>query len=198
MQSNTWMRHVSPINTAQEIKEYVSLWEEISEVQRGDHEEDQIKWRWTTDGEYSAASAYKIQFANVFCKTKIRPIWKARAEPKCHFFAWTLLHKKILTADNLPKKGWPNNPICSMCHNSPETPIHLCKEYPFARQVWNLLIRWSGMAHVQTLEYGTSIYAWWRKVRTSFSGQTKRDIDGLIIFFGGISGSNEIGEFSKG
>jgi hypothetical protein len=54
------------------------------------------------------------------------------------------------------------------------------------------------MAHVQTLDYGTTIYAWWRKVRTSFSGQTKRDIDGLIIFFGGISGSNEIGEFSKG
>ncbi|WVZ83331.1 hypothetical protein U9M48_030492 [Paspalum notatum var. saurae] len=144
-QNNAWIRHVLPINTESEIKEYVELWEAISEVQRGENAEDQIRWKWTADGEYSAASAYKIQFASVYCKTKISPIWKARAEPKCRFFAWTLLHKNILTADNLQKKGWPNNPLCSMCRSSPETPLHLCKECPFGKQVWNLIISWSGM-----------------------------------------------------
>jgi hypothetical protein len=48
-------------------------------------------------------SAYQIQFEGTFSKIKIMPIWKAKAEPKCHCFAWTLLHKKILAANNLTK-----------------------------------------------------------------------------------------------
>jgi hypothetical protein len=39
-----------------------------------------------------------------FCTIKINPIWKAKTEPKCRFFAWTLLHNKILTSDNLQQK----------------------------------------------------------------------------------------------
>jgi len=44
---------------------------------------------------------------------KIMPIWKAKAEPKCHVLAWTLLHKKILTANNLSKRNWQHNWICN-------------------------------------------------------------------------------------
>lgn len=65
--------------------------------------EDAIRWRWTPDGEYSTKSAYNIQFEGIYSKLKLLPIWKAEAEPKCHFFAWTLLHKKILTANDLSK-----------------------------------------------------------------------------------------------
>jgi hypothetical protein len=47
--------------------------------------EDTISWRWTADEQYSASSAYKIQFSSNHCKMKICPIWKAKAEPKCRF-----------------------------------------------------------------------------------------------------------------
>ena len=56
--------------------------------------------------------------------------WKARAQPKCRFFAWMLLRKKILTANNLIKRNWPNDPICKLCGVDPENPTHLCKGCP--------------------------------------------------------------------
>ena len=94
LEDNRWISHVIPLGTAQEIREYVTLWEEVSQIRLIENTEDSIRWRWMVDGEYTAKSAYCIQFQDTFSKLKLQPIWKAKAEPKCRFFAWTLLHKK--------------------------------------------------------------------------------------------------------
>jgi hypothetical protein len=133
--NNTWIRLCSPFSGEGEFSEFVSLWQAIGSMQELNGTEDNISWRWTTDGQYSASSAYKIQFASNFSRMNLCPIWKAKVEPKCRFFAWTLLHKRILTADNLQKRGWPCNPICCLCNSAPETILHLCKDCPFSREV---------------------------------------------------------------
>jgi hypothetical protein len=97
LQDNKWISHITPILPRDELKEYVQLWEAVQQIQLDGSREDSIIWRWTADGEYTSKSAYSIQFEGSYTKLRIMPIWKARAEPKCHFFAWTLLHKKILT-----------------------------------------------------------------------------------------------------
>lgn len=51
-------------------------------------------------------SVYCIQFQGQIKRLNITPIWKAKTEPKCRIFAWILLHRKILTANNLAKRGW--------------------------------------------------------------------------------------------
>jgi hypothetical protein len=51
---------------------------------------------------------YLIQFIGD-TNLKINPIQTAETEAKCCFFAWNLLHKKILTMDNLFKKGCIEN-----------------------------------------------------------------------------------------
>jgi hypothetical protein len=76
----------------------------------------------------------KIQFEGTFSKIKITLISKAKTEPKCWFFAWTLLHKRILTANNLSKQGWPNDKICKLCRSNAETPTHPCKDCPFTKE----------------------------------------------------------------
>jgi hypothetical protein len=35
----------------------------------------------------------------------VTQIWKAKAEHKCRFFAWVVMHNKILTTDNMMKKN---------------------------------------------------------------------------------------------
>jgi hypothetical protein len=94
LQDNRWITHILPLQTPQEIQEYVSLWEQISVIQLNENSDDMIRWKWTNDGEYTSQSAYWIQFEGCYIKLKLSSIWKARAEPKCRFFAWTLLHKK--------------------------------------------------------------------------------------------------------
>jgi len=107
LQDNSWRSHITPLLTPQEINEYVSLFEAVGHIQLVDNREDSIYWRWTSDGEYTTKSAYNIQLQGAFRKLRFMSIWKAKAEPKCRFFlAWTLLHKKILTANNLLKRHW--------------------------------------------------------------------------------------------
>jgi len=82
-------------------------------------------WRWTADGNYSTRSAYNIQFQGSRCKFQADLIWKARAENKCKIHAWLLMHDKILTADNLQKRGWPHHEHCVLCNGPLETGLHL-------------------------------------------------------------------------
>lgn len=89
----------------EEIKYFVSLWQTINNMQELNNLEDTISWRWMVDGHYSASSAYKIQFSPNFCIMKICPIWKAKTEQKRRFFACTILHNRVLTADNHQKNG---------------------------------------------------------------------------------------------
>jgi hypothetical protein len=105
MHENKWISHIMPLSTEIEIQEYVLVLEAVQQIHLDATREDTVVWRWTADGEYTAQSAYLIQFEGTFCKLRITPIWKAKAAPKCRFFAWTLLHKKILTANNLMKRN---------------------------------------------------------------------------------------------
>lgn len=139
LQENRWIAHILPLQTPREIQEYVTLWEHVGGVRLDENEEDTIRWWWTPNGECTTQSAYHIQFEGSYSKLRLMPIWRSGAEPKCHFFAWTLLHKKILTANNLMKHNWSNDPICKLYGIKPETLDHLCKDWPYSKQIWSYL-----------------------------------------------------------
>lgn len=64
-------------------------------------------------------------------------IWKARAEPKCKFLAWVLLHGKVPTAENLAKRNWPCNDVCPLCYCINETTTHLFTQCNFTETLWH-------------------------------------------------------------
>jgi hypothetical protein len=183
LEDDRWISHITPLVTTQEIREYVTLWEEVGQIQLQESVEDNIHLRWTADGEYTTKSAYCIQFQGTFSKLKLTPILKAKAEPKCRFFAWTLLHKKILTANNLIKRNWPNDPICKLCGIDLETPTHLCKDCNFARQVWSIIKQWLGLSVIDSVAMAGSLHAYWRKCRAKINRDQRRMFDGYIIYF---------------
>jgi len=69
-------------------------------------------------------------------------IWKAYAENKCKVFVWILMRGKILTADNLQKRGWPHQDHCALCNGPLETGLHMALLCPFAKAVWSLILQW--------------------------------------------------------
>ena len=73
-------------------------------------------------------------------------IWKARAEPKVVFFSWTAMHDKLLTADNLAKRGWQHNPYCPLCFLAQESTNHLLTSCFFAKQVIAYIMSWFKVA----------------------------------------------------
>jgi hypothetical protein len=59
-----------------------------------------------------------------------------QAVNKCKVHAWILMYDKILTADDLQKRGWPHQEYYILCNGPLETGLHLSLLCPFARAVW--------------------------------------------------------------
>ena len=102
------------------------------------HSSDTLIQGDSLDGLYSVSSGYLSLVGQ-----KEKPIWsKAQIPgliPKVNIFFWLLLQDKILTLDNLAKKGQiiPNR--CSLCKQDQEMVNHLFIHYPYSSMVWNLL-----------------------------------------------------------
>lgn len=110
------------------------------------------------------------------------PIWKAKAEPKCRFFAWTLMHKKILISNNLRIRHWPRDPICKLCRINPETLTHLCKDCSFTQQVRSVLKPWFGLSILDTINHNGSLHNFWHKCRMKIQKTQRLEFDGILIY----------------
>jgi hypothetical protein len=111
LQNGNWIRAISRLNSVEELRDFLFVATIAAEVNLDPSRPDSVSWIWTSDGSYTAKSAYKVQFFESFSKFTTTKIWKAYAEPKCTMFSWLVLHGKILTADRLAIRGWPHDPI---------------------------------------------------------------------------------------
>jgi len=137
-----WTRGLWKMRTVEEMASFIRVWDLVQIVQLT-AEPDQITWRWTTNGLYTAKSVYNIQFVGSYSDFNGTSIWKAGSEGKHKFFAWLLVQCKLLTADKLMARNWPCNPICVLCNQTQETAMHLILHCPFARQVWEKVEDWT-------------------------------------------------------
>jgi len=142
LQNQSWTRGLWRMETVDEMAQFVELWDHVHNVQLL-NSEDQIKWNWTTHGDYTSKSAYLAQFNGAYSPFRGDFIWKAEAEGKHKFFAWLLIQSRILTADNLTVRGCPCSSVCVMCDQESETPAHLILHCSFARQVWQQVVQWT-------------------------------------------------------
>jgi hypothetical protein len=60
-------------------------------VHLDEHVEDDIVWKLTGNGQYSGASAYKLQFFGLIKSSMYKLVWKAWAPPKVKNYAWLVL-----------------------------------------------------------------------------------------------------------
>jgi hypothetical protein len=79
--------------------------------------------------------AYALQFEGTE-QSSLRHIWAVWAPPKCKFFMWLLLQRRIFTADRLLRFDMPNQYLCPLCRRNLETLAHMFTECPWLRQAW--------------------------------------------------------------
>jgi hypothetical protein len=65
MVNRSWVRDIRGALTVQVILEYLTVWAKLENVTLGVRL-DQVIWRWTRDGRFSTASAYKLFFSGQF------------------------------------------------------------------------------------------------------------------------------------
>ena len=77
-----------------------------------------------------------------------RSVWKAKAPSKVAFFLWTASLGKILTTDNLRKRGIIITDWCCMCKARGESVNHLFIHCPVVSDLWNMFFHLFGVLWV--------------------------------------------------
>lgn len=97
---------------------------------------DTIHWRWNTSGLFTVHSLYTwLEYGGIKDKD-YTTLWKTKIPLKIKIFMWLVKEGKILTKDNLAKKGWTGNQSCHFCNDN-ETIDHLFVTCPDISSIWS-------------------------------------------------------------
>jgi hypothetical protein len=136
--------------------------------------EDDITWKLTANGQYSAASAYKMQFLGLIESSMFKMVWKAWAPPKVKNHAWIAIQNRLWTVDRLRKRRWENCGLCPLCKQIEETNVHLFVHCRFTKRIWGLVKSWMGLEEVQPAQWiNLSIEEWWTHLAETASPNHK-------------------------
>lgn len=106
--------------------------------------DDMIRWTACSSGQYSARSAYAVQFAARPATSFSTTIWRIWAPGKLKMFLWLLHLDRLWCNDQLQRRGWENSYFCQLCLRNLESSAHLFWECPIAIQAWNSAATWRG------------------------------------------------------
>jgi len=92
------------------------------------------------------------------------------------------MHDKILTADNLQKRGWPHHEHCVLCNGPLETGLHLSLLCPFAKAVWSQVLSWENFDVQLPQQDPQCLATWWEDVASMVPKQERRTFTGVLIY----------------
>eukprot|EP00253_Pinus_taeda_P021165 PITA_21165 len=124
--------------------------------------EDRYIWD-SSGGKFTVKEGYKVlqattQIANWNLHTTA---WKSECLPKIKHFNWTLLKGKILTVENLRKRGIQGPSRCCFCCAEEESIQHIFLLCPFAQSCWKQVI--NPMTISESFDQITSLQKNWGK-----------------------------------
>jgi hypothetical protein len=103
VENDNRIRDIMQNISAELFVDYVMLWILVDDVALDltQQEEDTITWTRKASEEYSAKSAYRMQFYGNVESTYPAKVWQVWAPSRCKFFIWLMLQNKVWTADRL-------------------------------------------------------------------------------------------------
>jgi len=124
--------------------------------------EDRYIWD-PSGGKFTVKEGYKtLQAPSATGKWNLfATVWKSECLPKIKHFNWTLLKGKILTAENLRKRGISGPSIYCFCRAEEESSHHLFFVCPLTQSCWNQIIR--PLKIGETFDQLTSLQKNWEK-----------------------------------
>ena len=98
-------------------------------------------WRLTRSGVFDIRSLYTTLRGSHEVKFPWKIIWGVKAPRRVAYFVWSAAWGKILTCDNLMRRGYALVGWCCMCQCNGETMDHLLLHCPRAAVLWSYVFR---------------------------------------------------------
>ena len=112
-------------------------------LRRGD--EDVMFWRVSKKGFFTVKSFFS---SLVLCIGREFPsslVWNPWVPKRVNFFAWEAMWGRILTMDQLKRRGWVLPSRCYLCKVDEESANHVLIHCPKAAMIWHLIFALFGV-----------------------------------------------------
>jgi len=126
----------------------MSFYEQLYSIWIRHEEVDKVVWNLSKKRNFAMKTFYKTLFCHEVASFPWKVIWHVKAPKQVAFFVWTAALGKILTHDNLRRRGIVMVEWCVMCKKYGESVDHLLLHYDVARVVWSSFYSWFGMEWV--------------------------------------------------
>ncbi|RVX20185.1 Transposon TX1 uncharacterized 149 kDa protein [Vitis vinifera] len=113
--------------------------------------EDRVLWNASKNRIFFVKSLYNTLDSGGAVPFPWRIIWSPCVPTKVGFFAWEASWGKVLTQDQLKRRGWILANRCFLCCDDEETINHILIHCPKARVLWNLVFSLFGVNWVLPL-----------------------------------------------
>lgn len=123
---------------------------------------DLLTWRFTANGQYSAASIYQVLISGGLIRWEFKAIWRYNIPPTVKVFIFLLLKDRLLTREVMIYRNFNcTDTQCPLCDSGVlESAVHLFFECPVSRAIWNRLSEFLG---VPSFIHGDSVQKIWRR-----------------------------------
>ena len=102
---------------------------------------DGLKWKCNKAGVFDSKSFYAALSNRLGVLFPWKSVWKVKAHPRVAFFIWSAAWGKILTCDNLMRRGYTMAGWCYMCQCAEETVNHLLIHCSAIQPLWSFVFR---------------------------------------------------------
>uniref|UniRef100_A0A2N9EUJ9 Reverse transcriptase zinc-binding domain-containing protein n=1 Tax=Fagus sylvatica TaxID=28930 RepID=A0A2N9EUJ9_FAGSY len=121
---------------------------------------DVMKWKLRQHGRFEVKSFYQALIGQSTTHFPWKAIWKVKAPRRVAFFVWSAAWGKILTCDNLMRRGYSLAGWCCMCRKGWETGDHLLIHCVVATDLWSAVLRSFGVCWVFPNSIKDLVYGW--------------------------------------
>ena len=152
----TFTRNFNDWEVARVASFFECLYSHVSFRNGADH----IRWSLKRDGVFDIRSYYSALRGSQPVSFPWKAIWGVRVPRRVAFFTWSAVWGRILTADNLMRRGYHLAGRCYMCCCEGETICHLLLHCPKAMGMWNFVFRSFGFMWVMPKDL-TDLFVGW-------------------------------------
>jgi hypothetical protein len=128
--------------------------------------EDKLWWIPSRKGAFEVRSFYRVLSSHGPSSFPWKGIWRTKAPPRVAFFAWTATRGKILTIDNLRRRGMIVVNRCWLCESDGESVDHLLIHCRVTYALWNVIFSRLGLSWVMPSSVKELMACWCSGGRT--------------------------------